>query len=55
MLIFIYNFRLSGIMASSGMLSKADKLTSSITAEEPTMKKCLLAKTGAFSPVLGHS
>lgn len=48
MLIFIYNFHLSDIMASSGLLSKADKLTSSIIALESTMQKCLLAKTGAF-------
>lgn len=48
MLIFIYNFHLSDIMASSGLLSKADKLTSSIIALESTMQKYLLAKTGAF-------
>lgn len=48
MLIFIYNFHLSGIMASSGLLSKADKLTSSIIALESTMLNCWLAKTGAF-------
>lgn len=47
MLIFIYNFHLSDIMASSGLLSKADKLTSSIIALESTMQKCLLAKTAA--------
>lgn len=35
-------------MASSGLLSKADKLISSIIALESTMHKCLLAKTGAF-------
>lgn len=35
-------------MASSGLLSKADKLTSSIIALESTMHKCLLAKTGSF-------
>lgn len=48
MLIFIYNFHLSGIMASSGLLSNADKLISSITALESTMQDCLLAKTRAF-------
>lgn len=48
MLIFIYNFHLFDIMASSGLLSKADKLTSSIIALESTMQKCLLPKTGAF-------
>ncbi len=53
MLVFIYNFHLSDIMASSGLLSKADKLTSSIIALESTMQKCLLAKTGAFFPPSG--
>ena len=46
MLIFIYNFHLSDIMAFSDLLSEADKLTSSIIAQESTMQKCLLAKTG---------
>lgn len=48
MLIFIYNFHLSDIMASSGLLSHADELTSSIIALESTKRDCLLAKTGAF-------
>lgn len=48
MLIFIYNFHLSDIMASSGLLSKADKLKSSIIALKSTMQRCLLAKTEAF-------
>lgn len=48
MLIFIYNFHLSDIMASSDLLSKADKSTSRIKALESTMEKCLSAKTRAF-------
>lgn len=48
MLIFIYNFHLSDIMASSGLLSKADKLRSRIITLESTKQKCLLAKTAAF-------
>lgn len=46
MLIFIYNFHLSDIMASSGLLSEADKLTSGIITLESTMRKRLPAKTG---------
>lgn len=48
MLIFIYNFHLSDIMAFSGLLSKADKLTSSIIAVDSTMERWLFAKTGTF-------
>lgn len=48
MLIFIYNFHLSDIMASSGLLSKADKLTSSITAVKSTMQQCLLGRRFFF-------
>lgn len=50
MLIFIYNFHLSDIMTSSGLLSRADKLKSSIIALKSTMQRCLLAKTTAFFP-----
>lgn len=55
MLIFIYNFHLSDIMASSGLLSEADKLTSGIITLESTMQKRLPAKTGAFYSTIGHS
>lgn len=48
MLIFIYNFHLSDIMASSGLLSKADKLKSIIIALKSTMRECLLANTGGL-------
>lgn len=48
MLIFIYNFHFSDIMASSGLLSKGDKLTTTFTALKSTMRKCFavwVAKT----------
>lgn len=48
MLIFIYNFHFSDIMASSGLLSKGDKLTTTVTALKSTMRKCFavwVAKT----------
>lgn len=48
MLIFIYNFHLSDIMAPSGLLSRADKLKSSIIALKSTMQECLLADTGGY-------
>lgn len=48
MLIFIYNFHLSDIMAPSDLLSKVDKLKSSIIALKSTMQECLLANAGVF-------
>lgn len=51
MLIFIYNFHLSDIMASSGLLSKADKLKSSPIALKSTMQKVFVGQGRAlFSP-----
>lgn len=55
MLIFIYNIHLSDIMASSGLLSNADKLKSSIIALKSTMQECLLANRGAPRPhIIGY-
>lgn len=48
MLIFIYNFHLSDIMASSGLLSWPDKLKNSIIELKSARERCLLAKTWAF-------
>lgn len=48
MLIFIYNFHLSDIMASSGLLSKADKLKSSPIALKSTMQKVFVGQDRAL-------
>lgn len=56
-LIFIYNFHLSDIMAFSGLLSEADKLKSSHSELKSPKRRCMLAKSGHIfffpHPLLG--